>query len=133
MLPPIEMSRKLSFPVSDVYSTWVSSQTVIPPATEMDIDPVVGGHYQLIINTPDFKSRCEGSFSVIEPNERVVYSWQWQGDDEKTQIDVRFAAENGGTRVAIVHSGFVSEQSLKNHEAGWKSYLDGLEAFLADN
>ena len=132
MLPPIEKSRALPFPVATVYAAWVSPDTIIPPATKMDIDPKIGGHYRLIIDTPDFKSRCEGVFSVVEPDQRVVYSWQWQGDEEVTEIDVRFAAENDGTRVAISHSGFLDEQSRSNHDQGWDSFFDGFEAYLED-
>lgn len=132
MIPPIEKSRTLPFPVPMVYSAWISSDTVIPPATAMDIDPRVGGHYRLIIDTPDFKSRCEGVFSIVEPNERLVYSWRWQNDEEETEIDVRFDKVPEGTRVTIVHSGFEKEQSRTNHDHGWDSYMDGLEAFLDD-
>lgn len=131
MLPAIEKTKNLPFPVSDVYAAWVSSETVIPPATSMDIDPRVGGHYRLIINMPDFKSRCNGVFSIVDPENHVVYSWQWLGDDETTQIDVRFDEVEGGTRVAIIHSGFESEKSRDNHDHGWDSYLIGIEAHLA--
>ncbi len=131
MLPPIEKSRVLPFPVSDVYAAWVSSETIIPPATAMEIEPRVGGHYRLIINTPDFKSRCEGTFLIVELEQRVVYSWQWQGDEEVTKIDVRFHEAGEGTKITIVHLGFTSEQSRTNHDQGWDSYLDGLEAHLA--
>ena len=132
MLPPLEKSRVLPFPVSTVYKAWISSNTVIPPATAMEIDPHVGGHYRLIIDTPDFKSRCEGAFSVVEPEQRLVYTWQWQGDDEVTEIDVRFAAGDDGTRVSITHSGFTDEKSRINHDHGWDSFFIGLEAFLDD-
>lgn len=131
MLSAIEKSKILPFPASDVYAAWVSSETVIPPATDMDIDPKVGGHYRLIIDMPDFKSRCDGVFSVVDPGKRVVYSWQWQGDEEVTEIDVRFDETDGGTRITIAHSGFTSDKSRDNHDHGWDSYLTGLEAHLA--
>ncbi len=132
MLPTIEKTKILPFPVSTVYAAWISSDTVIPPATAMDIDAKVGGHYRLIIDTPDFKSRCEGTFSVVEPEKCVVYSWQWEGDDEATQIDVRFADDRNGTEVTIRHAGFTDEQSRTSHDLGWDSFLVGLEAYLGD-
>ncbi len=132
MLPPIEKSRVLPFAPSTIYAAWISSDTVIPPATEMDIDPHIGGHYRLIIDTPDFKSRCEGAFLHLEPDRRLTYTWQWQGDEEKTEIDVRFAADGDGTCVSLCHSGFVDEQSRSNHDHGWDSFFVGLEAFLED-
>jgi hypothetical protein len=41
----IKKSYELPFPVERVYATWVSSGTVVAPATAMDIDPVAGSHY----------------------------------------------------------------------------------------
>ena len=50
----IEKQYELPFPISHVYAAWVSSDTVIPPATSMDVLPEVGGHYRLIMEMPDF-------------------------------------------------------------------------------
>ncbi len=132
LLAPIAKSKILAFPISTVYRAWVSSDTVIPPATAMDIDPKVGGHYRLIINTPDFKSRCEGVFSVVEPENRIVYSWQWEGDDNATQIEVQFTEIPAGTKVVLTHSGFSDEQSRSNHAHGWDSFFTGFESYLDD-
>ena len=58
---------ELAFPVATVYRAWVSSDTVIPPATAMDILPEVGGHYRLHMDLPDFKGRNDGVFSAVVP------------------------------------------------------------------
>jgi uncharacterized protein YndB with AHSA1/START domain len=50
----LKKTYELSFPLEMVYDAWVSSDTVIPPATAMDVKPVVGGHYRLIMQTPEF-------------------------------------------------------------------------------
>jgi uncharacterized protein YndB with AHSA1/START domain len=63
----IEKTYELPFPPSVVYDAWVSSDTVIPPATAMDIDPIVGGHYRLIMETPDFNGKNEGRFCWLNP------------------------------------------------------------------
>jgi len=54
------------FPLEKVYANWVSSNTVIAPATSMDIPPEVGGHYPLIMDTPEFERHifnCRGKYS----------------------------------------------------------------------
>lgn len=125
---------ELAGEVADIYAAWVSSDTVIPPATSMDVNPVVGGHYRLVMDMPDFSGRNEGTFSVVEPGERVVYTWEWNGDGEVSTIDVRFEAvddgESKGTRVTIFHSGFTKPESVDNHRSGWDSYIQGLQNFL---
>ncbi len=128
----IDAAYELPFPRERVYAAWVSSDTVIPPATGMDINPVVGGHYRLIMAGPDFSAKNEGVFLIVEPPHRVKYTWEWNGDGEVTEIDVTFTEERGGTRVRILHTGFQKEESVVNHRSGWDSYLEGLERFLTD-
>lgn len=130
MLPPIRKTKTLPFSPDLVYAAWISSDTVIPPATAMDVDARIGGHYRLIIDTLEFKTSAEGIFSAVEPNQRVTYSWQWLDADEVTTIDVRFSAVDDGTRIDLVHDGFTDEESRANHDPGWDSYLIGLEAAL---
>ncbi len=95
----IDKSYELPFPARDVYAAWVSPRTVIAPATGMDIDPVVGGHTRLIMETADYAARAEGVFLVVERGERVRYSWEWNGDGEVTESDVTFTPIADGTRV----------------------------------
>jgi len=126
----IQKSYELPFPVADVYAAWVSSDTVIPPATAMDVLPEVGGHYRLLMEMPDFTGKNEGEFLIVEPDQRVVYTWEWNGDGEVSTIDVRFIATETGTRIELHHTGFTKPESVENHDAGWDSYIEGFKAFL---
>ncbi len=131
MSADIEKNWTLDFPVERVFAAWTSSETVIPPATAMDIEPRVGGHYRLIVDDPQYRARCEGTFSRFETNRRVSYSWQWEGHEEVTQIDVRFTATDaGGTHIQLTHSGFGGEESRGAHDAGWDSYIAGFTRYL---
>lgn len=121
----------LPFAVETVYAAWVSSGTVIPPATAMDIDPVVDGHYRLLMDTPDGSWRNEGRFLEVEPGRRVKYTWEWNGDGEVTEIAVDFEPSETGATVRIAHTGFAGEDSARMHDAGWDSYIEGFKAHLA--
>lgn len=96
----------------------------------MDIKPVVGGHYRLIMKTPDFTGMNEGTFSVVEPDKRVAYSWEWNKDGEVTEIEVKFHPADFGTTLHIVHSGFEKGESATTHDSGWDSCIKGFIAFL---
>ncbi|MEM7445605.1 MAG: SRPBCC domain-containing protein [Pseudomonadota bacterium] len=130
MVKAIEKKYVLPFPLEQVYQAWVSSDTVIPPATAMDIDPVAGGHYRLIMESPEFSARSEGVFSRVEPNQRLTYSWEWNGDGEVSEIDVVFTQHPDGTVISLTHSGFEKEQSRDMHATGWDSYAEGLTRHL---
>ncbi|MEM1262650.1 MAG: SRPBCC domain-containing protein [Pseudomonadota bacterium] len=128
----IEKTIAIDTTVARVYAAWVSNDTIIPPATRMDIDARVGGHYILYATTPEFSARNKGTFSVVEPNRRLVYSWEWDNDGEVSTIDVRFTAKDDQTVVELVHSGFHSKGSVSQHDAGWDHYFAGLAAYLAE-
>ena len=106
----IEKTYAVSFPPERVYTAWVSSNTVIAPATAMDIDPVVGGHYRLKMETPGFSGRNEGVFLAVEEGKHVRYNWEWNGDGEISEIDVTFSATEDGTQIKLVHSKFIKQQ-----------------------
>ena len=127
----ITKTYELPFPVEVVYQAWVSSDTVIPPATSMDVLPEVGGHYRLLMEMPDFTGKNEGEFLAVDPNQRVVYTWEWNGDGEVSTIDVTFTASDSGTLVELKHTGFNKQESVDNHDSGWDSYIQGFTAHLA--
>ena len=126
----INKSYDLPFPVERVYAAWVSSGTVVTPATAMDIDPVVGGHYRLIMESPGFSARNEGKFLAVDEGSHVRHTWEWNGDGEVTEIDVTFSDSSYGTLVTILHTGFQKQESVDNHNSGWDSYISGFTALL---
>ncbi|WP_158969469.1 SRPBCC domain-containing protein [Paraglaciecola sp. L3A3] len=128
----IEKSYSLPFPLEKVYQAWISSTTVIAPATRMDIVGKVGGHYRLFIDSADFTGINEGTFSRVEPDSRLTYTWEWNNDGDISIIDVKFTKIEAGTQVDLTHSGFSSQQSLADHDSGWDSYIQGFSEYLAD-
>ena len=127
----ISKEYRLPFPRQTVFDAWVSSDTVIAPATSMDVLPEVGGHYRLLMEADEFTGRNEGTFSLVDSPSRVVYTWEWNGDGEVTEIDVTFAEDGSDTLITLQHRGFKSEESRNNHDSGWDSYIDGFTQFLA--
>ena len=123
----IEKTYLLDFPLARVYAAWVSSDTVIPPAKAMEVDPVPAGIYRLIM--PD-DSRMNGKFLAVVPNQHLRYTWDWEGDAEVTEISVDFKVTKSGTSIQIVHSGFLSERSYQMHSDGWDSYIEGFQKHL---
>jgi uncharacterized protein YndB with AHSA1/START domain len=126
----IEKTYEIALPPDQVYAAWLSSDTVIAPATAMDINPVVGGHYRLVMEMPEFSGRNEGTFLEVEDGEHVRYTWEWNSDGEISEIDVVFAATDSGTRIELVHSNFSKQESVDQHSSGWDSYIEGFKAFL---
>jgi uncharacterized protein YndB with AHSA1/START domain len=116
----------LPFDIETTYTHWISNDTVIAPASRMEIEAKAGGAYRLVMPG---EIVMNGVFSEVVPNKALTYSWQWQGSDEQTHVNVQFSANDNdkdtGTDVRIVHSGFTSQDSYDNHASGWDSYIDG--------
>lgn len=123
-----EKTYRLAYPPAAVYRHWISNDTVIAPAERMEIEPNPGGVYRLIMPGGMI---MEGTFSEVVPEQRLSYTWHWQGDAETSQVRVAFAADGDGTQVTITHSGFTSQTSYDNHAQGWDSYIKGFTAHLA--
>jgi len=127
----VEKTCDFPFPPARVYAAWVSSDTVIPPATSMDVDAVVGGHYRLHVKDDQWDVYNEGRFLEVERDRHLRYTWEWNGDGKVTEIDVTFDDMAGNTRLTLVHSGFADDDSAERHSQGWDAYFDGLAAHLA--
>lgn len=126
----IEKSWTLPVPRQCVYDAWVSSDTVIPPATRMDVLPEVGGHYRLHIESPEMEATAEGRFLEVVPGERLVYSWAWDGGPV-SRIEVDFEDAAGGTTLRLRHHDLADEAARSAHDSGWDAYVSQLEALLA--
>jgi len=127
----IRQSYEVPFSPATLYAAWVSSDTVISPATAMDIDPVVDGHYRLIMAMEESTAVAEGRFLKVDPTRNLRYTWEWNADGEVSVIDVTFTETPAGARIDIYHGGFSNFQSVDSHAGGWDSYIEGLTEFLA--
>lgn len=122
----IRKEYTLPFPVARVYAAWISPKTVIPPATSMEVVTEIGGVYSVHVGD----AHTEGVFEAIEPEHYLRYGWKWAGSEESTVVEVEFAANGANTDILIRHGGFTEPDSLAAHDAGWDSYVAGLNALL---
>jgi len=76
------------------------------------------------------------------PNERLVYSWKsghesnvGYGSPLETVVTWTLSAVAGGTRLRLVHSGFVTprnDSALKTMSEGWKKVVPALGAIAGE-
>lgn len=102
-------------------------------------DPRVGGHIRasLIATEGDADGTYTnvGEFLEIVPNERIVRTFRWLGDDENeggdTRVTFTFRDVPGGTEVAILHEGLPDRESIEGHTEGWTEALGNFAAAFA--
>ena len=108
-----------------LYAAWVSNEMLIPPSVKLIIEPTVGGVYELHAKSPDGIFIMSGVFKEVIPNEKLVYSWKWQGTEEESQVVVMFEDHGEGSSLQLVHSGFLTKESFESHDTGWDNYFKG--------
>lgn len=106
-------------------------------------EPVVGSHFTFQ-TTPagewDGTIHCE--MLEVVPDERLSYAWKGghEGNDGygsklDTVVTFTLSATNTGTRLRLVHSGFVlpkNDTAYRNMGEGWKKVVRKLDMVVAE-
>lgn len=97
--------------------------------SEATTDLRPGGTYRLVMADPQYVA--SGKYVTIEPPNRLVYTWGWEGDDSPTPVgtstvEITLKPDGTGTLLKLTHYGFGTEESRNSHDHGWGKYLDRL-------
>jgi uncharacterized protein YndB with AHSA1/START domain len=96
----------------------------------------VGGKWYSNMLAPDGEGHnMIGEYEKIVPNELIVTSHAWLGDDGKPEhwstLTFRFEdTGEGKTRLTLEHANLRSDESRNNHVGGWKQCIEKLGALL---
>jgi uncharacterized protein YndB with AHSA1/START domain len=127
----INAERKYGCSPEVVYGAWVAEETLVAPVTRIEKDVRVGGYYRLFVEMENFTGIMSAEYQEVIPGKKLVYSWEWNDDGEKTVVSVNFEPDEQGCIVRLTHGEFKSEESQGRHAYGWESYFDGLEKQVA--
>jgi uncharacterized protein YndB with AHSA1/START domain len=138
----LSLEREFSAPPEKVFAAWTDPEVLrrwwaagpayTSPGCEVDLR--VGGRYLLRMRDEDGNEHVVGGeFREIDPPARLVYTWQWVGEDvpdpgHESLVAVEFVPAGSGTLVRLDHSGLPSEESATRHGHGWNGVLDSLAA-----
>ena len=78
---------------------------------------------------------ASGHFVEVVPNERVVFTWGWVGNETippgSSTVEITLKAVGDKTEVTLVHTGLPDENSYVEHGRGWTHYLARLTIVAA--
>ena len=142
--PVLRLERTFDAPREEVFAAWTSPEVLRRwwaagpgwECTGAEVDLRVGGRYRLgMRESPEQPPYVVGGeYLEVDPPERLVYTWTWEGDPESQQgsresvVTVRFLAAGSGTTVELVHEGFATPEVRDRHAHGWMGVLDSLAA-----
>ncbi|GIJ45158.1 hypothetical protein Val02_20440 [Virgisporangium aliadipatigenens] len=128
------ITRDLAFPVERVWraftdpsalAAWFWPQRFAPTA---EADVRVGGRYR--IDGPAVGMAVSGEYRTVDPPRLLVFTWQWDGENESTLVTIALTPAQDGTQLTLRHEAFDSEEARDEHDQGWRDCLDRLPGWL---
>lgn len=95
-------------------------------AAEVDVRP--GGAMRIDMHGD--RDVALGEYRVVEPYERLSFTWGWEGDEivppGSSLVEITLAPDGDETVVRLEHSQLPTEESASSHGEGWEYYVGRL-------
>jgi uncharacterized protein YndB with AHSA1/START domain len=102
---------------------WFCPNPDLPTTAELDVRP--GGDWRVVMG----EWVVGGSYVEVEPPTRLVFTFDWEHDDEDaTMVTVQITPEGDATRLVLEHE---ESGDDSGHEEGWMLTLARLDRLLA--
>lgn len=129
----IEIERRINAPTTTVFSYFTDSSLYSRwMGVEAQIDARPGGIYRVLVPQG---THARGTFSEVDPPNRLVFTWGWEGSVEvppgSSRVEITLTPDGDGTILRLVHSGLPNAGSISGHTEGWERYLDRLGTVTA--
>jgi uncharacterized protein YndB with AHSA1/START domain len=140
----LEIKRVINAPRDRVYAAWTDPEQLrqwFGPENvhtrDLVADVRVGGTFQWHLTNPEGEEMTvAGEYCELEPGRKVVFTWQWQDDEDWEQresvVTVELSDCDGGTEVRLTHEQLPGKESRDRHREGWTSVLKKLEEFVGN-
>jgi uncharacterized protein YndB with AHSA1/START domain len=138
----VTVRRMFTAPVEKVYAAWTEPEKLgrwflrgtdefTTTIHAYELRP--GGRIAVDTQKPGDKLyKLRGEFREIEPLERLVFSWSWEGMPEfgDSLVNVEFHKRGNFTELVLTHSGFPTAEAAKGHNEGWVACFHQLDRIL---
>jgi len=136
----LRMKRTFQAPAQRVFDAWTSTEVMRRwwhaehdwETSEAEVDLRVGGDLRVVMRDPheDAEYGGGGHYTVVDPPNRLAFTWVWDHDPRETLIEIEFEEIDGATTVRFTHTGLLDEEAVRSHEGGWGRCFDNLERTL---
>lgn len=135
----IEIREEFSVPVEALFKAWTEEEQLKKWWSPMG-DSVArvtnelndGGAVSYEFESGDFV--VKGNYHEVKPNEKLVYSWNWEFKDglpqESYTLTISFEATESGSMLHVRQDEMTSEEVAKPHEDAWHLALKSLKTHL---
>jgi glutathione S-transferase len=137
----LRIERAYDAPAAAVFEAWTSEEVLRRwfragdegwETPEALVELRVGGAVRIVMREPDGTEHGGGGhYTEVDPPHRLAFTWTWDGEDRQSLIELELAEVGGATTVVFTHSGLKDEETVRDHEGGWRRCFDNLERVLA--
>jgi len=125
----------VSFAKADLVTRWLTPSPEIK-LTVLQFDFREGGSYRFAYYVPGAGTVIvAGSYSLIKPPSKIVFSWVIEPPDEhagiQSEVSVAITADGTGSELIIRHEKFGRTDAIDRHAAGWRGAVDQLTELLS--
>ena len=132
------ISRTYPASVERVFKAWTDAnqlgQWFAPTddyTTQATVDLRINHEYRIAITHKGGNvHNVVGTYRVIEPPRKLVYTWRWDGASADTLVTIDFTPRGESTEVTITHEQFLDTDTRDKHNEGWTGCLERLERKL---
>lgn len=134
---PVIVERSYSAPVEKVWRALTDNEQMKQwffKLPEFKAEPGFEFEFEAGKDEKKFMHKCV--VKEVIPNQRLSYSWRYEGYEGDSLVSFDLSDDNGGTHVKITHTGLdtfpnVEDFAPKNFNTGWSYFLnDALAGFL---
>jgi uncharacterized protein YndB with AHSA1/START domain len=137
---PLQVRRIFKAAPERLFAAWTTAEELTrwhaPGAlsvvlAEVDLRP--GGRYRIEMAEPAGGTvhKVSGTYRVVDPPRKLVYTWRWEGEPIETQVTLEFHPAGTGTELVLTHHGFANEDARAHHEKGWTAIMESLHAHIS--
>ena len=124
-----------AFARADLVERWLTPSPEIG-LTVLELDFRENGSYRFAFHVPGATTVIvTGSYSVIQPPSKIVFSWIIEPPDEhagiESEVSVAITADGSGSELVIRHERLDRADAIERHAAGWRGAVDQLLELLA--
>jgi uncharacterized protein YndB with AHSA1/START domain len=141
-MPSLTLTERYAVPVEALFAAWIEPEQLrrwhapgemTVPELSVDLRP--GGRFRIVMqNSAGEQHTVVGEYAEIVPNQRLAFSWQWEGSEHHSRVSVDFKAlDAASSELTLTHSGFADGEARDNHAQGWGGCFVNLRRHLATN
>lgn len=110
---------------------WWGPEGLHVPEHALDFT-ALGPWFSVMVNGEGERFKVSGQVTSYDPPHSVGFTWAWHDDADQrgpeSHVEFSIVPTTGGSRLTVDHRSLPDDDSARNHQMGWGSSLNKLQA-----